>query len=59
MNRRAVEIELELAEATLRDLNAHTPSEQDFMWSVNRRATIYAVEAEIRRLKAELGRKAK
>lgn len=49
-----LERDLELAEATLRDIKRMQLNRAEAGWITNRRATIYAVEAEIRRLQAAL-----
>ena len=52
---RETEIELELALATLRDMRRNLSSSRrsdDYMWVVSMRSSIYAAEAEVRRLSA-------
>lgn len=49
-DRRQTEIELELAEMVLRDLQGQEPNRGEYGWVTNRRASIYAAEAEIARL---------
>lgn len=50
-----LERDLELAEATRREIMRPLPNRDDVGWTANRRANIYAVDAEIRRLREALG----
>lgn len=54
MTKNQAKKELELAILSLKEIESQPVDENDFGWMTNRRANIYSIEAEIRRLRAIL-----
>lgn len=54
MTKEQTEKELELAVLSLKEMEATPPNTLDTGWMVNRRSNIYAIQAEIKRLRGML-----